>query len=712
MENNGLTLQVNQIVKGNAYTYHIERILGQGSFGITYLASTSITVPGPLGNIETEIKVAVKEFFMKDFNVRRDDGSLVEMTDGSLAQNYLKKFRKEAENLAKLSHPNIVNVLEVFEANNTCYYAMQFLSGGSLDDYVKSRGGLPESEAVACIRQIGEAVQYMHDHRMLHLDLKPGNVMRSEDGRKMVLIDFGLSKQYDKDGNPESSTTIGLGTPGYAPIEQNGVRGEKDFAPQLDIYALGATFFKLLTGVTPPSSSEVNDKGLPMEMLKKKGVSSTSIEAIKSSMEPHASKRLGTVEDFMRMIAAENTAVLNKNKNEVVETQRKKTKKFLLPMLGIVAIGALLSGVFIFRPFDRTGISLGAKNLDLFVDDSVNLAAKMNIHNLDSAMFTWNTTDNQIVKVDTAGKIVGLRPGNAVVTVMAGRYSDQCVISVSKKLRSVRISKHDEYHFVGDTLRLAINYNPKDATLKPAPVWQSDNESVATIYPDGTLVALSEGVAVISAKCGSLIDKCLIRVSELNNGHAYRDLGLSVKWATMNVGASSPEQYGGYYQWAGILDVKSTGIYVYWDNCPYHHGSSSSYGWEKYNSNSSYGQIDNKSVLDLCDDAAHANWGGSWRMPTRDEFQELLDSCTWTWTTLNGKNGYEVRSKVNGNFIFLPAAGHRDGTSTLNVNSFGYYWSRSLEHIYDGYYLWFNNDSHGTSDRYRYYGQSVRAVCP
>jgi len=303
MEHLTTTLRVNHILKGTAYTYHIENVLGQGSFGITYLASTSISVPGPLGNIETKIQVAIKEFFMKEFSSRHEDGTITEMTGGSLVQNYSKKFRKEAENLAKLSHPNIVNVLEVFDANNTCYYAMQFIPGGSLDEYVKKRGGLPEDEAIECICQIGAAVQYMHDHRMLHLDLKPSNVMRSEDGKKMVLIDFGLSKQYEANGNPESSTTIGLGTLGYAPIEQSSADRDKDFTPTLDVYALGATFFKLLTGQTPPKASDVLNEGFPFEILHQKGVSRQSINAIESAMEPRKSKRLPDVNSFLSMLS-------------------------------------------------------------------------------------------------------------------------------------------------------------------------------------------------------------------------------------------------------------------------------------------------------------------------------------------------------------------------------------------------------------------------
>ena len=154
--------------------------------------------------------------------------------------------------------------------------------------------------------------------------------------------------------------------------------------------------------------------------------------------------------------------------------------------------------------------------------------------------------------------------------------------------------------------------------------------------------------------------------------HEYVDLGLSVKWATCNVGATKPEEYGDYFAW-GETQPKSN---YDWSTYKYCNGSYKTL--TKYNNSSSYGTVDNKTTLDLSDDAARANWGGSWRMPTRAEQDELRNNCTWTWTTQNGVNGYKVTSKSNGNSIFLPAAGYRDDSSLNNAGSTGYYWSSSL----------------------------------
>lgn len=129
--------------------YEITKVLGSGNFGITYLATTRISVNGLLGQMDVAVNVAIKEFYMKDLNNRTSDGSTVEGTQNTMVKNYRKKFKKEAENLAKLHHPNIVKVIEVFDENNTTYYVMEYVEGGSLDDYILSKGRLTEEEALS-----------------------------------------------------------------------------------------------------------------------------------------------------------------------------------------------------------------------------------------------------------------------------------------------------------------------------------------------------------------------------------------------------------------------------------------------------------------------------------------------------------------------------------------------------------------------------------
>ena len=196
------------------------------------------------------------------------------------------------------------------------------------------------------------------------------------------------------------------------------------------------------------------------------------------------------------------------------------------------------------------------------------------------------------------------------------------------------------------------------------------------------------------------------------NGHEYVDLGLSVKWATCNVGASQPEEYGDYFAW-GETQPKD-----YYDCSTYKWCNGSYNNLTKYNTKSSYGTVDNKTVLEAADDAARANWGGSWRMPTDAEQDELHTECTWTWTTENGVNGYRVTSNKAGytdKSIFLPAAGDRYDSSLDGAGSYGYYWSSSLrpDGPFDAGYLYFSPSYvYGGSSRSRCCGQSVRPVCP
>ena len=275
--------------------YKIVKMLGQGTFGITYLAQTRISMDGQLGKMDVNVNVTIKEFFMSDLNNRSADGTNVEKTSSTLVKNYLSKFRREAENLAKLHHPNIVKVLEVFDENNTTYYVMEYIDGETIDDLIKSKGHLSEREALDITRYVCAALSYMHEHKMLHLDLKPKNLMRNSEG-KIFLIDFGLAKQYTEDGEPESSTSIGLGTPGYAPIEQANYKKDGSFPVTLDIYALGASLYKMLVGKTPPEASSVLNEGLPLSQLKSMGVSDGTIDIVKKAMAPMKKERYQSVQ--------------------------------------------------------------------------------------------------------------------------------------------------------------------------------------------------------------------------------------------------------------------------------------------------------------------------------------------------------------------------------------------------------------------------------
>lgn len=290
------------ILKSASCEYHVEEMLGQGSYGITYLAS--VWVVGSYNAIDTNRKVAIKEFFMGDINGRSKAGAVEGLTEGSLSYKYKQRFRKEAENIAKLSHPNIVKVIDFFEANDTFYYVMEYIEGENLHVHVNGKP-LSVTEAIAIIKEVGKALTYMHEEKkMLHLDLKPGNIMRRRSDGHIFLIDFGLTKIYADDGKPETSTSIGLGTPGYAPLEQANSSVEKNsFSPTIDVYSLGATLLKLLTAEAIPSATEVlNDDELLDIIMSRHGIDESLKVAILHAMEPKAKERTSSVRQFISAI--------------------------------------------------------------------------------------------------------------------------------------------------------------------------------------------------------------------------------------------------------------------------------------------------------------------------------------------------------------------------------------------------------------------------
>lgn len=256
-------LRNGHILKSPHYTYRIESVLGCGGFGITYLATANIKV----GNVSLKGKFAIKEHFVSSDCERESDSNRVVYSNPAKerVENSKKDFISEAKRLHKIgvNHPNIIKVNEVFEANNTAYYVMEYLEGESLRSFVNKNGVMKEENLPSIINPIIEAVQYLHGNRMTHLDIKPDNIMLSHDDNgnlRPVLIDFGLSKHYDKDGKPTSTiNTLGC-SDGYAPVEQ--YAGITTFSPFADIYALGATIWFCLTGKNPKKSTDLEEAEL------------------------------------------------------------------------------------------------------------------------------------------------------------------------------------------------------------------------------------------------------------------------------------------------------------------------------------------------------------------------------------------------------------------------------------------------------------------
>ena len=281
-------LQPNTTLQGGKY--RIERVLGQGGFGITYLAT----------QLSLQRQVAIKEFFMKDFCSRDESTrtmSAPSTGSSKLVEQYRKKFIKEARNLARLNHPNIISVIDVFEENGTVYYVMPYLIGGSLQDYVKTHGTLSEQEAMKYVKQIASALKYMHEElHICHYDVKPANILLDNKGNA-VLIDFGISKNYDAQGQETTTTPIGM-SEGYAPIEQY-QQNVEEFSPISDVYALGATLYFLLHGKRPVSAVH---RASGTALLMSKHLSQGIKDIINASMKISKRERAKSVDVFMGSI--------------------------------------------------------------------------------------------------------------------------------------------------------------------------------------------------------------------------------------------------------------------------------------------------------------------------------------------------------------------------------------------------------------------------
>ena len=624
--------------------YRIISVLGQGGFGITYLGE----------QIYLGRKVAIKEFFMDGVCVRDESTQTVTApADASkgVVERFRRKFIKEAQNIAHLKHRGIVPIIDIFEENGTAYYVMEYLSGGSLSGMVGC-AALPQEAALRYIRQVAAALGYVHSQRMMHLDIKPANILiDSEDNA--VLIDFGLSKQYDSAGQQTSTTPVGI-SHGYAPLEQYKQGGVEQFTPATDIYSLGATLYKLVTGATPPEASDVMNMGLPPFPPT---VSPAVQNAITKAMQPAVMNRPQSVAEFLALLGGEGQKPVPPVAKPVVKTPGPT-----------VVTGTAVNNA---GSDDNTGKG-GGINVKTVIGISVSaiLVALLLFFGVRGCGEVRPVEKNPDLLVDS-------------LAIVHKHYKD----SVEKADAERKVKEEAERKRQEDE-RIAAEKARKEAEKKEAERKRQEDERIAA---EKARKEAEEKAAERKRQEAANSSSGTIA------GHKYVDLGLpsGLKWATCNVGANSPEDYGDYYAW-GETSTKSN--YTDKNSTTYGKAMSDIGGNPKY-------------------DVASAKWGSSWRLPTKAEFDELCneDNCTWLWTTQGGKNGYKVISKRNGNSIFLPAAVRRYGTSPdrAGSRSSGFYWSSTPYYsrtYHHAYYLYFYSYDRYTDWGYRCNGLSVRPV--
>lgn len=338
---------------------------------------------------------------------------------------------------------------------------------------------------------------------------------------------------------------------------------------------------------------------------------------------------------------------------------------------------------------------------DVHIDPLLELYSKWVVEDESIVSIQWE--DSNSLRAQLRALSVGTTRVTNILKDRFGSMTLSCDVTVVKTkvpVTGVSLNAPSISMTIGDTQTLSATVIPSNATDKSV-TWSSSNTSVATVFSSGVVTAKAAGSATITVTTndGSKTASCSVVV--VSDSFDYVDLGLpsGLKWATCNIGASSPEEYGDEYAW-GETETKSYDSFSNWN-----------YKWYSSGTLTKYNNIDKKTVLEETDDVAHVKLGGTWRIPTDAEWTELRTQCSWTWTRLNGRSGRLVTGK-NGNSIFLPAAGASGNIPRYYAGTYGNYWSSSLNtgDIYEAWYVTFDSDNVYRDSYTRYVGISVRAV--
>ena len=299
--------------------YTVEQIIGDGGFGITYYVRHNV-----LGHY-----FAIKEFFISGYCIRNPQSHDVnpQRITETAYEKYLRKFIEEAQILAKLDHPNIVKVTDIFQENNTAYMVMPFVNGKTLQQIVNEKGRLGYEKAVNYVAQLSDAINYIHQRDILHRDIKPDNVIITGND-KAILIDFGSAREFIPDKAQQQHTAIY--TQGYAPLEQYSSEGKK--GTYSDIYSLGAVFYFTLTGQKPMDASIRTMEKMQEPQALVSSIPDEANRTIVKAMQLNPENRYQNIKEFMEDL-------LNKKKPN--QKNKKKPARVYRLLIGF------LSGIFL-----------------------------------------------------------------------------------------------------------------------------------------------------------------------------------------------------------------------------------------------------------------------------------------------------------------------------------------------------------------------------
>lgn len=328
-------MTIKSIHLSNGYVLHnrytIKEVLGKGGFGITYLADMLDTDAFEKNEFGHRIqllkykKVAIKEYFRDNFCQRDHISNRVIITDSDKKKDFdrmIDKHIKEAQTLYSINHPNIVKIIDTFKANNSAYSVMEYIDGSNLQKHIELNGKLSEKEALSYIISIAEAVVYIHEKKILHLDIKPNNIILSNSGRP-VLIDFGASLIYKDSGeikDVDSTSEIVSGiTKYYTCAEQNSYDTLKKWHPQFDTYSLVATYYFLLTGELPPLTSDAEHTNRLIVSSKHRGLNNFHDSIFRKGLNQAFGERFKNPQELLLALKNKNYDYNNAKKS--YETQ-------------------------------------------------------------------------------------------------------------------------------------------------------------------------------------------------------------------------------------------------------------------------------------------------------------------------------------------------------------------------------------------------------
>ena len=327
-------LPIGTLLRGD--TYRVIRQLNSGGFGNTYVVE----------NVHFGEIRAMKEFFMQGVTMRQGNTVSVSQSDNAAVfRSQKEKFKKEAQRIRKLNHPNIVKIYDLFEENDTYYYIMDYIDGESLAERLNRQGAMKESEVMQVLNSLLDALSTVHTAGLTHMDIKPGNIMRDRQG-KIYLIDFGASKQMTSNEQRTLSTSTAMPySKGYAPMEQV----EQDMSkvgPWTDFYAVGATLYKLLTNQQPPTSNEIINNATPFFFPA--SISHSTRNLTKWLMQPARNKRPRSVDEIrnslLRGTIDEETVYDGGNANSKQQPLHNRSDIFML-LCGIAVVIFLFVGL-------------------------------------------------------------------------------------------------------------------------------------------------------------------------------------------------------------------------------------------------------------------------------------------------------------------------------------------------------------------------------